>query len=59
MTTLQRILILAEQRGLSVVDMLNLLQEHGVISDNCVTFRDVPEGDAEIAEKWLLTKSGR
>ncbi len=35
MTARQRILILAEQRGLS-------------------SFRDVPEGDAEIAEKWLL-----
>ena len=35
------------------VEQLNALQEHGVISDNCVTWEDVAKQDKEIARKWI------
>lgn len=32
---------------------MNILQEHGIISDNCVTAADVPDCDAEDAIDFL------
>ena len=39
-------------RGATVEEM-NLLQEYGIISDNCVTWSDVAECDREQARVWL------
>jgi hypothetical protein len=32
---------------------MNLLQENGVVSDNCVTLEDVATKDQERAAQWL------
>ncbi len=32
---------------------MNLLQEHGIISDNCVTWSDVALCDRDRARQWL------
>lgn len=37
--------------GLDPAETLNALQEHGVISDNCVAVEDVGNGGAAVA--WL------
>ena len=33
--------------------VMNALQSFGVISDNCVTARDVSNGDCDRAVRWL------
>lgn len=39
--------------AISDYEGMDLLQEHGVISDNCVWTRDVPEEDVGLAITWL------
>jgi len=53
MTAKQALLTRAAKQGWTVTHLLNLLQEHGRISDNCVTFKDVPECDAVTALAWV------
>ncbi len=38
-------------KGWTEVEAMNELQEHGIISDNCVDWKDV--GNQEEAIKWL------
>jgi len=33
---------------------LNALQENGIISDECVTWKDVAQADVDTAIEWLL-----
>ena len=41
--------------GWSENKLMNTLQDRGLISDNCVTLRDIAENDAERVAKWLAT----
>jgi hypothetical protein len=42
--------------GLDEVETMNLLQNHGVISDNCVGVEDVGNGGDAVA--WLEAREG-
>lgn len=39
--------------GLDDTDGMNLLQQHGVISDCCIMPRSVPDRDVDRAMRWL------
>lgn len=41
--------------GWSENKLMNTLQDRGLISDNCVTMKDIAESDAAKAAKWLAT----
>ena len=41
-----------KQSKLDPVKAMNALQDHGVISDNCIDAKDV--GDSEAAVQWLI-----
>jgi len=41
--------------GWSETRALNILQDRGIISDNCVTLTDISEGDAIKAANYLKT----
>jgi hypothetical protein len=49
--------LLSELRrlGWSPTQALNILQDRGIVSDNCVTFKDISEPDLTRAVKWLKT----
>lgn len=49
--------LLSELRrlGWSETKLMNTLQDRGLISDNCVSIRDIAESDAVKAAKWLST----
>ena len=53
MTAKQQLLVLCESRGKNVTQLLNHLQEHGIISDNIVTFRELPTSEAARALAWM------
>lgn len=56
MTARQQLLTYADQHRLTVTELMNILQEHGAISDNCIGFSDIPECDAVRAMTWLREK---
>lgn len=41
------------KKGMDPVEAMNRLQEHGVISDNCVSLEDVAKADYERAIYFL------
>lgn len=43
----------AKYRGIDPIHAMNILQEHGVISDNCVHIEDI--GNHFHAMKWLAS----
>ena len=53
MTTRQQFLTQCARLGLNPTTGLNLLQEHGRISDLCVNLDDVPESDLRTAVGWM------
>ncbi len=42
-----------ERLNLEIIDGLNLLTEHGIISDNCVLFGDVSHEDGPACVEFL------
>lgn len=42
-----------QRNHIDEVETMNILQTHGVISDNCVSAKDVANQDAERACEWL------
>lgn len=53
MTSLQ---LLIQDLNLSEVDVMNQLQDHGIISDLCVWAADVGGGDRLLAVDWVIEK---
>jgi hypothetical protein len=47
------LLLYVLQNDMDADETMNLLQEHAVISDNCVTISDVCEVDCKRAVAWL------
>lgn len=46
MTSRQQLLVLCEKRGKKIDQLLDWLQDLGMISDNIVRFRDLPQSEA-------------
>ena len=57
MTSRQQLLVLCERRGKTVNQLLDYLQDRGLISDNIVGFRDLPQSEAARILPVLATGS--
>ena len=53
MTGRQSLLLAFARHSLSASAGMDRLQEHGQVSDLCVTVRDVAQADADRAIEWL------
>ena len=51
---MNKLQIFIKKNGLDEIKTLNLLQNNGIISDNCVTAADVADMNFPAVEKFLL-----
>lgn len=51
--TIEHLVILIDQLGLTETEAMNALQDSGIISDNCVWLPDIADADIQNAAEWL------